>query len=86
MVLSAAVHHSRPVVNLGGDYRQAWFYVRRKWRDRLPIQNLVCPITVSPITVLEKDLRIRFMHRGRRVRRRPEETPQEIARKLGYET
>ena len=81
-----AVHHSRPVIHLGGGYKQAWYYLRRKWRDRLPIRNLVCPITRSPWKVIEKDIRIRIKHRGRARRgsQAPEE-PAAIAARLGLE-
>ena len=86
VVDAPAVHHSRPVINLGGGYKQAWYYMRRKWRDRLPIPNLVCPITPSPLKVLEKDIRIRIKHRGRARRGSiaPEE-PAAIAARLGFD-
>jgi hypothetical protein len=86
VVDAPAVHHSRPVINLGGGYKQAWYYLRRKWRDRLPIHNLVCPITRSPLKVIEKDIRIRIKHRGRARRGTlaPEE-PSAIAARLGLE-
>jgi len=86
VVDAPAVHHSRPVINLGGGYKQAWYYLRRKWSDRLPIRNLVCPITRSPWKVIEKDIRIRIKHRGRARRGTlaPEE-PAAIAARLGFE-
>lgn len=80
------VHHSRPVVNLGGGYAEAWHYMRKKWKSRLPVPNLVCPITRSPLTLWEKDLRIRFANRGRRDRGDAPGDPVEIARRLGFET
>lgn len=79
------VHHSRPVVNLGGGYAQAWNYMRQKWRSQLPIPNLVCPITRSRITLWEKDLRIRFAHRGKSERGDAPGDPVEIAKRLGFE-
>jgi hypothetical protein len=80
-----AVHHSRPVRNLNGSYRQAWHYMRRKWRDRLPIRNLVCDLTASPWTLWEKSLRIRIKHRGRSHRDQPSSDPAAIARRMGFE-
>lgn len=80
------VHHSRPVVNLGGGYAEAWHYMRKKWQARLPVPNLVCPITRSPLTLWEKDLRIRFANRGRRDRGDAPGDPVDIARRLGFET
>lgn len=87
VVDAPAVHHSRPVINLGGGYKKAWYYLRRKWCDRLPIPNLVCPITPSPLKVIEKDIRIRIKHRGRARRGSfaPEE-PAAIAARLGLES
>jgi hypothetical protein len=85
VVDAPVVHHSRPVVNLGGGYAQAWNYMRRKWRAQLPIPNLVCPITQSRLTLWEKDLRIRFANRGRSARGDATGDPVEIARRLGFE-
>ncbi len=79
------VHHSRPVVNLGGGYKEAWHYMRRKWRANLPIENLVCAITASPMTLWEKDLRLRIRHRGRSARAEAVGDPVEIAKSLGFE-
>jgi hypothetical protein len=85
VVGAPVVHHSRPVVNLGGGYAQAWNYMRRKWRAQLPIPNLVCPITQSRLTLWEKDLRIRFANRGRSARGDAPGDPVEIAKRLGFE-
>jgi Glycosyltransferase like family len=79
------VHHSRPVVNLGGGYKEAWNYMRRKWRANLPIENLVCTITASPFSLWEKDLRLRVRHRGRSARAEAVGDPVEIAKRLGFE-
>jgi hypothetical protein len=85
VVDAPVVHHSRPVVNLGGGYGEAWNYMRRKWRAQLPIPNLVCPITQSRLTLWEKDLRIRFANRGRTERGEAPGDPVEIAKRLGFE-
>ena len=79
------VHHSKPVVNLGGDYARASRYMRRKWADRLPVFNLCCPITPSPFTLWVNDFRVRWRNRGRTVRADAQGDPAEIARRLGYE-
>ena len=80
------VHHSKPVVNLGGDYARASRYMRKKWASRLPVYNLCCPITAIPMTLWVNDLRVRWKNRGRTVRRDAQGDPAEIARRLGYET
>jgi hypothetical protein len=79
------VHHSRPVVNLGGGYAHAWHYMRRKWRLKLPVQNLVCAITASPFTLWNKDLRIRIRNRWNDSRGHAVGDPAQIAERLGFQ-
>ena len=87
VVDAPAVHHSRPVVNLDRHYKRAWHYLRRKWRDRLPIRTLVCPITRSPLPLLANDLHMRIKHRGRARRGAfASPAPADIARQIGFET
>lgn len=80
-----AVHHSRAVVALDKGYRAAYRYMQRKWRADLPIPNLVCAITRSPLTLFLQDLRIRRKHRGKPRPAEPKDDPSEIARRLGFE-
>ncbi|HEY0447061.1 MAG TPA: hypothetical protein VGD19_11470 [Allosphingosinicella sp.] len=80
-----AVHHSRPVLNLGGSYTHAWHYMRRKWWDRLPIMNLVCPLTRSKLTLWKTDFGLRLIHRGRAERMQPKSDPAAIAAELGFD-
>jgi hypothetical protein len=79
------IHHSRPTVRLDGSYRRAYRYMQRKWRDALPLPNLICTIDASPIPLLMRDLRIRWRYRGRTERKEPEGDPAEIARNLNFE-
>lgn len=79
------VHHSRPVVNLGGGYADAWHYMRRKWRAQLPVQNLVCPITASPFTLWIKDFRVRVRNGWRDSRGDAPGDPVQIAERLRYQ-
>lgn len=81
-----AIHHSRAVVALDGGYRKAYRFMQRKWRAQLPLPNLVCPITRSPLTLLLRDLRIRKKHRGKPRPAEPSDDPTAIARRLGFET
>ena len=85
VVDAPVVHHSRPVVNLGGGYAEAWHYMRHKWQAHLPLPNLVCPITAHPFTLWGKDLRIRITHRGRNERGNAVGDPVAIAKRLGFE-
>jgi hypothetical protein len=79
------IHHSRPVVSLGGDYRRAYAYMQRKWRTRLPLPNLICPIDRSSLRVMWRDVKIRLRARGRVERPSPTSDPTAIARQLGWE-
>lgn len=59
------VHNSRPIETLRGGYERAYHYVRRKWRDRLPIPTSVCPVTNNPLPLWRVHWR-RFKTRGQR--------------------
>jgi hypothetical protein len=79
------IHHSRQNITMGKGYRNAWFYMRRKWKHRLPLANLVCNVTWNPLKVFRLEYGIRKAARG--LDGRPQATghPVEIARKLGWE-
>jgi hypothetical protein len=79
------IHHSRKYHALGKSYRTAWFYMRRKWRHRLPLANLVCTVSWSPLSLYWLDYRIQ--KRSRKWDGRPKAVghPVEIARSLGWE-
>lgn len=80
-----AIHHSRAVVALDAGYRAAYRYMQQKWRNELPIPNLVCPITRSPLTLFLRDFRIRRKHGGKPRPVEPQDDPSAIARRLGFE-
>jgi hypothetical protein len=79
------VHRSKRVTNLGDGYAKAWNYMRRKWADRLPLPNLVCPITRSPTTLWAKDFRIRLRNGWSKERPDIAADPVAIARRMGFE-
>lgn len=78
------IHHSHAVVKLGGDFRLAWLYLRKKWRTQLPLVNLVCTVTDSIWPLVIRDLRVRVRMRGARIRPAPQGDPAEIADRLGW--
>ena len=80
-----AVHHSRPVIGLSGAYLSAYRYIQRKWRDELPVFNLVCPLERGLWRYGITEARLRWRYRS--LKERPQATgdPIEIARKIGYE-
>lgn len=80
------IHHSKSLIKLDGGYKRAYRHMQRKWRDSLPIPNLVCPITKSSVPLMIKDLRIRKLHLGVKERPPAKGDPVEIARNLGFES
>jgi len=85
VVDAPVIHHSRPLVELGGGYRSAYRYMQHKWRANLPIANPVCKIQRSILPLLYLDWKIRFRKRGQKRTGNPTEDPSEIARRVGYE-
>ena len=84
------VHNSVPTPTLRGGYMQAYDYMRRKWRDRLPIITLVTRITRLGWNLRILHMRLFWFSAKRRKRSRvaaslPRPDPKGIARTLGYE-
>lgn len=84
-IAAPAIHHSRPVMNLGGSYRKAYRYMQVKWRSVLPIANPVMPIVRSRLPIILRDLRMRWKKRGIRSRAEPVGTARNVAIGLGFE-
>ena len=90
VVDAPVVHNSVPTPGLRGGYMRAYDYMRRKWRDRLPITTPVTRITRLGWYLRLQDMR-RFSLKPKRTKqirlaaRRPRPDPREIARKMGYE-
>ncbi len=59
VIYAPVVHNSRPVTYLGPDYFNAYRYVARKWRHRLPIHNNVAQLVAPGLAYW----RIRARHR-----------------------
>lgn len=76
------VHNSQLVDSLGGGYTRAYRYVRRKWRDRLPIPTTICRVTYDPTELFWAKWRV-----SRNPKRQGKVTADavEVARSLGYE-
>lgn len=79
------IHHDKPVIELGGSYRSAYRFMRRKWRGHLPIPTLIASLSRSPLPLLYRDARIRWHRRGTKARVAPTSDPAAIARDLGWE-
>lgn len=79
------IHHSRPVVSLAGGYMAAYRYLQEKWRNQLPLPNLICPILPSSIPLHWRNFRMRLRHLGKTTRTEPTGDPVIIAQRLGLE-
>lgn len=53
-----AIHNSRPVRTYSGGYSDAWFYMRQKWQNFLPVPTLTVPLTRSVWPLLRSRLRL----------------------------
>lgn len=79
------VHHDKPVIELGGAYRDVYRFMQRKWREHLPIPTLIAPLSRSLLPLLHRDAKVRWHRRGMKSRITPTSDPAEIARRLGWE-
>lgn len=90
VVDAPVVHNSVPTPGLRGGYMQAYDYMRKKWRNRLPIVASVTRITRLGWYLRLQDIRM-FRLKPKRTKqirlaaRLPRPDAQAIARKLGYE-
>lgn len=78
-----AIHNSKPVPSYSGGYSDAWLFMRKKWRDVLPIRTLTVPLSRSLWPLFRARLRL---WRSRRMRfenaNDPKTDPRELARHL----
>jgi len=79
------IHNSLPVAYLGVDYWQAYLYLRRKWKERLPIHTAVVPITSFPWELIKHNL-TSFVKSATNRRGRPtrHKNPAQLADQLAY--
>jgi Glycosyltransferase like family len=82
-----AIHNSKPVQTYSGGYSDAWFFMRQKWQDFLPIPTLTVKLTRSVYPLLRARLRL-WRSRRRRLAnaRNPEIDPRELVSQLDGET
>jgi len=80
------IHHSRPVISLKGGYQAAYRYMQKKWRRRLPMDNLICTIRSTGLWLTYRHLQIRKRHRGKMARPEPVGDPAAIAKEVGFES
>ncbi len=76
------VHNNRPIVTLRGGYLDAYRYMRRKWRQKLPIWTTVAALSYFPLSLW------RAQWRRRKIKDRGPELHTDavkIAKQLGYE-
>jgi hypothetical protein len=54
------IHNAKAQLQLGKDYRRAFQYMVRKWRDRLPVHTTIIKLTNRPFTLLLARIRVRY--------------------------
>jgi len=89
VICAPVIHNSRPLLYLGQDYFDAYRYVARKWRHRLPIRSHVADIVGPGLSYLEMRLRhrigaLRYRHLDRAALARHYDCVA-LARRLGLE-
>ena len=78
-----AIHNSKPVQTYHGGYSQAWFYMRQKWQDFLPVPTLTVPLSRSVLPLLRARLRLwRSLKRRLANATDPQIDPRELVGKL----
>ncbi|MCL2894643.1 glycosyltransferase [Brenneria tiliae] len=79
------IHHSKPVISLLGGYSDAFWYMKKKWKDNLPITSTICRITPSGIYFLKAAFH--YWRKNIKRKERPETigNPAEIAKKITFE-
>lgn len=60
------LHNAKAQLEIGADYRRAYRYMARKWRDRLPVPTTCGPLTSTPFVIPLRRLRIRYKAMFRR--------------------
>lgn len=91
VVHAPVVHNSVPTFTLSGAFLTSYDYMRRKWRDRLPIQTPVTRLTQSGWGTRWQNFRKsgfsgkRGHHLRTQAEAQPRRNPVEIAKMLGYE-
>ncbi len=89
VMFAPVVHNSRPSLYLGEDYFEAYDYVARKWRQRLPIHNNVARVMKPGLSYLQMRARHKFNEwRYARIDRKSLDRHYDcvgLARRLGFE-
>jgi hypothetical protein len=80
------VHNSRTVPQLNASYVAAYRYMQRKWRDRLPLQTCVVPVTRFgwPLKKYRARMALNVLLR-RVVMHQRHGCPDVLSQRLGYE-
>jgi glycosyltransferase involved in cell wall biosynthesis len=64
VVCAPVIHNSIPILYLKQDYFAAYEFIADKWKERLPIQNCVCPIVESWLVLFK----VKIKHQMRKLR------------------
>jgi hypothetical protein len=54
------IHNAKAQLHVGRDYRRAYRYMVKKWRDRLPVPTTCGPLSSTPFAIPLRHLRMRY--------------------------
>lgn len=78
-----AIHNSKPVQSYAGGYTRAWDYMRRKWRQHIPLRTLTVPLSASRLPLWRAKFWLRRSLKGRLARATdPKTDPRELLHHL----
>lgn len=87
IIHAPAVHNSRAIRSLGGGYFAAYRFIKKKWKERLPIQTLIVPVNRIDYALWGREARLIFRRLWKPKKdgeRRLD--PVMLSRSLGYES
>lgn len=79
------IHNSLPVKKLGPDYAACYHYMQKKWKQRLPLDTLILPITYWGWPLNTKKIKQYFYRNHSRGNYSRLHDPSIKAKELGYE-
>lgn len=85
IIHAPAIHNSLPVLKLDKSYQKSYRYLQQKWKDDLPLQNLVVPITKFAWPIWRNRIQQIFSIEKSRDHFIRLHSPCEKAKDLGYE-
>lgn len=54
------IHNAKPQLRIGSDYARSYRYMVTKWRDRLPVKTPSSTLSINPLLLPLRHLRVRY--------------------------